>query len=381
MFREWIITVYLAVFQSFYKVFRLCPIKRKTAFIASFGDNILYIVHELERQTDEPFVIIKTPKCSIHFSRFSSGKVLDLKKPTHWIQAVYHLATSRIIFVDNYFGILAKMNLRPNVLLIQLWHAAGAIKRFGLEDPTFGFRSKHAQQRIRMVYRRFTHVVVGSDEMSAIFRKSFGVSDEAILRCGVPRTDFFFRPIEMKSVELILRRKFPVTSKKKIVLYAPTFRDNETSNSTIPFDVEKFCDVFCDEYVLFLRLHPAITHDFHNRYPGIVYDVSDVTNVNELLVITDILITDYSSIPFEFSILERPMIFFAYDLAEYRQTRGFWTDYGELVAGPVVTDTEGLIRVMKEGNYDIQRIRDFADQWNQYSTGTSSEKLINLLYK
>ncbi|MGY0691292.1 CDP-glycerol glycerophosphotransferase family protein [Virgibacillus sp. FSP13] len=380
MFREWIITVYLAVFQIIFRVFQLLPLQRKTTFVATFGHNCLYTIRALERETNQPFTIVKTPKCDIPFSNITSGKVLDFQSPLQWIESVYHLATSKVIFIDNYLGILAKMNLKPNVMCIQLWHAAGAIKRFGLEDTALKKRSNHAQKRINAVYQRFTHIVVGSDKMVTIFRKSFGNANATIFRCGIPRTDFFFDPIQKRSVTLALSKKYPITNQKKIVLYAPTFRDNEPANFTIPINVEKFCDEFCDEYVLFLRLHPAIKHDFQNKYPGIVYDVSDVTNVNDLLVITDILITDYSSIPFEFSLLQRPMIFFAYDLAKYSQSRGFWTDYSELVPGPIVTNTEDLIRVIQEDKYDMQRIKEFSAQWNQYSTGHSSESLIDTLY-
>ncbi|MEN1967733.1 CDP-glycerol glycerophosphotransferase family protein [Lentibacillus sp. N15] len=376
MFREWIITGYLLLFQLVFQLFRILPLQRKITLVATFGDNIVYTIRTLEKKTGQSFVIVKTPKCAIPFSDITSHKVLDLKSPTQWIASVYHLATSRIIFVDNYLGMLAKMKVKPQVLCIQLWHAAGAIKRFGLEDPAYQTRSTNAQKRIKAVYQRITHVVIGSEKMAPIFQQSFCNPELSMLRCGIPRTDFFFRPIEMKSVELVLHRKYPVTQEKKIVLYAPTFRDHNNADPHIPIDVDQFCDAFCDDYVLFLRLHPAIKHNFHNKYPGVVYDVSDVKDVSKLLVLTDILITDYSSIPFEFAILERPMIFFAYDLAEYQQTRGFWEDYEMLVPGPVVMNSEQLIKVMQAANYDFAQIRTFAATWNQYSNGHSSDDLV-----
>lgn len=380
MFREWLITIYLFVFHSVFRLCRVSPLQQKTTLVATFGDNIAYTIRALEKETNERFVIVKMPKCDIPFSEITTHQVLDFKAPVQWLKSIYHLTTSRVIFVDNYLGILAKMNLKPQVMCIQLWHAAGAIKRFGLEDPAFQTRSDHAKQRIQTAYQRITHIVCGSEKMTPIFQKSFGNPELAVLRTGIPRTDFFFHPIEMKSVQLVLQRKYPVTSEKKIVLYAPTFRDYDIVHSHIPIDVNKFCEAFCDDYVLFLRLHPAIKHDFHNKYPGIVYDVSDVKDVSKLLVLTDILITDYSSIPFEFALLERPIIFFAYDLAEYQQTRGFWQDYETLVPGPIVTNSADLIRVMHQADYDMERIRQFAEEWNQYSDGNSSENLIKAVY-
>lgn len=381
MVREALIAIYLFIFQIVFQTFRLFPFKQKTTFIATFGDNILYMIQELEKETDHPFVIIKMPSCSLPFSELTSRTVLRFDSPMQWIQAVYHLATSRILFVDNYLGILAKMKPKREVKCIQLWHAAGAIKRFGLEDPAFQTRSYRARKRIRTVYQRFTHVVVGSDRMVPIFRRGFGNSNMTVLRSGIPRTDFFFRPIEMRSVELVLQRKHPVIGQKKIILYAPTFRDYQASGESIPFDIDAFCAAFCDEYVLFLRLHPSISHHFQNQYPGFVYDVSDIRDVSTLFVVADILITDYSSIPFEFALLERPMIFFAHDLEQYERSRGFWQDYQMLVPGPVVRNSQELIDVMRDGVYDLDRIRAFAAEWNRYSTGRSSKNLIQTIYR
>lgn len=381
MVRETLIAIYLFIFQIIFQIFRLFPLQQKTTFVATYGDNILYTAQELEKETDHPFIIIRMPNCSLPFSELTTRTVLQFHSPMQWIQAIYHLATSRVIFVDNYLGILAKTKWKKEVLCIQLWHAAGAIKRFGLEDPGFQLRSSRAKKRIRTVYQRFTHVVVGTDRMTPVFRRGFGNQNMTILHSGIPRTDFFFRPAEMRSMELILQWKYPIIGRKKIVLYAPTFRDYKVNGGSIPFDLHAFCEAFCDEYVLFLRLHPSISQPFQNQYPGFVYDVSDVRDVSSLFVITDILITDYSSIPFEFALLERPMIFFAYDLMQYEQFRGFWQDYRTLVPGPVVTETEELIHVMQKGTYNLERIRTFAEEWNSYSTGRSSEKLIQTIYR
>jgi len=99
-----------------------------------------------------------------------------------------------------------------------------------------------------------------------------------------------------------------------------------------------------------------------------------------VLVGTDILITDYSSIPFEFSLLEKPMIFFAYDLDEYKETRGFGEDYEKLVPGPVVKDTDSVIEVIKQDQFDLGHVKAFAQEWNEYSNGDSSKRLIEALY-
>src|SRR5699024_4173809 len=260
-----------------------------------------------------------------------------------WARSVYHLATSRMIFVDNYFGFLAMASFKSNVKCIQLWHAAGAIKQFGLKDPSNDGRSPRAIQRFQQVYDRFDHVVVGSEKMAAIFRESFGLGDDRMLRTGIPRTDFYFEEASEAIASRELEQTFPSIGEKKVILYAPSFRDEDLDCAEIMLDVNRLYEEFAREYVLLLQLNPAIKGKFLNQYPEFVIDVSDYPDIHLLLVVTDVLVTDYSSIPFEFSLLDRPMVFFAYDLEEYEDARGFWEDYESLVPGPVVRDTESIV--------------------------------------
>lgn len=383
MVRELAIQLYLLVFRMFFYIFKLFPQKKKTTFVTSFGDNVLYTVNELERQTNNQIVILKTSQCKVDFETSTQRTVL-LFEPTHlldWVCSIYHLATSRMIFVDNYFGFLTVTKFKANVKCVQLWHAAGAIKQFGLKDPSNKDRSKAANERFQQVYHRFDHVVVGSEKMAEIFQESFGLGSEHMLRTGIPRTDFYFKLPSRYDTLDSLKQTYPAMRRKKIILYAPTFRDDLLHSSEIALDIDRLYKEIKGEYVLLLRLHPAIRGAFNNRYPDFIIDVSDYPDIHHLLVVTDLLITDYSSIPFEFSLLGKPMIFFAYDLEIYREARGFWEDYETLVPGPVVRDTENLVDVIKEDSFDYEMIQSFARQWNEYSDGESSKRLIEVLYK
>ncbi|MCJ7840628.1 CDP-glycerol glycerophosphotransferase family protein [Lederbergia sp. NSJ-179] len=343
----------------------------------------MYTANALKKmKPDVPIVILKTDACKVDFTGYSDWMILNVEpsSPIHWLRSVFHLATSSHIFVDNYFGFLAATSFKRDVACVQLWHAAGAVKKFGLKDPSIYYRTPQAMDRFQKVYQQFTQVVVGSEKMSAIFQQSFGISAERIIRTGIPRTDFFFDELNQQIVESDLAYHYPIVQQKRVILYAPTFRDNQMHISQLALDVAKMYHAFHEEYVLFLRLHPAIQEDWKNPFPDFVYDVSHLPNVNHLLMVTDLLISDYSSIPFEFSLLQRPMIFFAYDLEEYRRTRGFWEDYEKLVPGPIVQTTDELIAVIEKGEYDLKQIEAFAQDWNEYSRGNASEQLVQALY-
>lgn len=379
MVREAAILLYLFVFQFFFTIFSLCPQKKKTTFVASFGDNVLFAMRELEKQTDNQVIVLKTASCRVDFEQITNGIVLDFE-PRHflnWLRSIYHLATSQQIFIDNYFGFLAAIQFKPNVECIQLWHAAGAIKKFGLKDPSNKKRSSKAIQRFKKVYSRFDYVVVGSEKMADIYHESFGIGEEKILRTGIPRTDFFFDKRAMLEAANTIQKRFPLIQEKKVILYAPTYRENEFHVSSLPLDIDLIRKELKDDYILFLRLHPAVRLDLANQYPDFVFDVSDYPDVNQLLVVTDLLISDYSSIPFEFSLLQRPMIFFAYDLREYEKSRGFWEPYEQLVPGPIVKNTGDLLNVIQTDDFDYNKIANFANEWNMYSNGTSSKLLVH----
>lgn len=382
MIRELFIKIYLFLFRTIFNIAKLFPLRNKTVFVTSFGDNSEYVAEELDRRTNSKIIFLKTPGNRRDFTRFQHANEL-LFSPRHFrsfLWSIYHLATSSFIFVDNYYGFLAEIRFKKEVSCIQLWHAAGAVKKFGLEDPSIKTRSAAAKKRFQRVYDKFDYVVTGSDIMGDIYRQSFGLPENRILKTGIPRTDFFFDLEHMKQVKEKLQVDYSEFNGKKVLLYAPTFRERQLNSSDIALEIEVLYKNFHEDYVLLLRLHPAVTAHFQSEFEGFLYDVTKYEDINHLLVITDILITDYSSIPFEFALLKRPMIFFAYDLESYKKERGFWENYRIEMPGPVVQSTEGIVEEIKNGDSYQEEIEKFAAKWNKYSDGKSSEKLIRFLY-
>lgn len=383
MVRELAICFYLFVFKFLFTLFNLLPLRNKTTFVVSFGDNSQYVFEELRRQSIQTEVIFLCEKKVLHkFINYNEGTALPFVV-RNWIRAVFHLATSRHIFVDNYFGFLAAATFKDKVQCIQLWHASGAMKKFGLEDESIKTRTDEAKQRFLQVYSKFDQVVVGSDIMAEIFIKSFHLKKENILQTGIPRTDFYFNPHAKQEAVNSLICKHPVLKNKKIILYAPTYRDNELGHFELVLDVGKMAQELGIDYILMLRLHPAINHnvDYSTQFPDFVVDLSsNQYEINDLLVAADYLITDYSSIPYEFSLLRKPMIFFTYDLEKYKQDRGVMAGFEENLPGPMVKDTDSIIELIKSNRFDLSLVELYAEKWNQYSKGISSQKLVQTIF-
>ena len=386
MVRELAIFLYLLLFKIVFFYLNLLPLKEKITFVVSHGDNSNYVLQEVLKQNINVEVIVLCKKNNMClFIDYLEVIVVPFENLNvfHWLKSIYHLSTSRHILVDNYYGFLAAVEFKKEVQCVQLWHASGALKKFGLEDEKIKFRSEKAKQRFTKVYSKFHKVVVGSDEMATIFTKSFNLKEEQILITGVPRTDFFFNDIAMQKAKCKLRKKLPILKNKKVVLYVPTYRDKELKNYEIQLDINKIVKELGDEYILLLRLHPAVNNTIRisKLFTKNVIDVSSNTyNINELLVVADYLVTDYSSVCFEFSLLQKPMIFFTYDLEEYKQSRGVSEAFEHSIPGPIVRDTDSIIKLLHTNNFDLHAISRYSKTWNRYSNGNSSYNLVQHMF-
>lgn len=371
--RACLISSYLFLFQCIFLIFRAFPKQRKIVCVASFGDNIFYTTKQLSQLTDHEIVILREQQCTYPFDKSIARIVpFSITRPLWYIKSIYHLATASTVIVDNYFAFLSVTKFRKNTTCIQLWHAAGAIKKFGFEQPTTKTRSAADWRRFTKVYNRFDYTIVGSETMAEIFQASFGLAENKLKRTGIPRTDFFFDKDEMEKVRQRLTERLPIGGDKKVILYAPTFRLEHLQDYQLQLDFEQLYEALADDYILLLKLHPSVSSNCRLPYQDFIYDVSDYYDINHLLICTDILITDYSSVPFEFSLLELPMIFYAYDQEEYVLENGLLADYQNRMPGPVVRTTGEIINVISKEKFMMEKVKAFSEEWNQYSKGDSS---------
>ncbi|MBH9966632.1 CDP-glycerol glycerophosphotransferase family protein [[Bacillus] enclensis] len=383
MVRETAITLYLLFFRIVFSFFNLFPIERKVVFVTTFGDNNHYVLKEvIKHDPSIKTVVLKSKSCHYQFNDLTSTiLIFNSSNPMMVLKSIYHLATSKFVIVDNYYGFLAAASFRKEVECIQVWHAAGAIKKFGLRDPSNSSRSRRANKRFKQVYHNFHKVIVGSEGLTQIYNEAFDVKDHHILRLGIPRTDLFYDQEKMRLIRNELLRAIPAARDKKVLLYAPTYREQDLNHFTLHLDIQELHRQFSDTHILVVKLHRAIRNEqnLEEEFKGFVHDLSSYPNINDLLVITDCLITDYSSVPFEYSILEKPMIFFPYDLEAYSLERGFWEDYEGFVPGPIAYDTSEIVNIIKENRFDQEAIKEFKDHWNSYSKGNASYLLAKYL--
>ena len=294
----------------------------------------------------------------------------------------HHISTSKTIFMDNIFLPFSSIKIKNDTRLVQLWHGTGAIKKFGLECEKGWIKKLGINTN-----RNTTHLIVGSSYMKKIYKTAFEVEDEKIFNIGCPRTDILFNKQILKEKKDEFLIDYPELTDKKIILYAPTFRDNENKLDEIQIhlDINKLMSNLDENYVLGLRFHPHIASNIDlDKYilkanQNRVYNFSYYNKLNTLLIGSNILITDYSSIIYEYALTKKPMIFYCYDLAEFEKSgRGFYEDYKSIVPGPIAFKTDELVELIKKDaeNYDI---KEFLDIYLEKCDGNSRKRLYNLL--
>lgn len=356
--KKLIYAFYAFLFNLSAKLFKIK--NNRVAFVSmhneGFNDSLGEVRKVLEEKGGYEFVLITRKDLEMKLKNVPGALSFFFVKSRK-------LATSKFVFLNDNFLPMSGCNFQKDAVVVQLWHAEGVFKKFGLSIP----QPEQVRKNEIASNKRLSFVVCSSKNVVPYYAEAFGVSEDKVLPLGTPRTDRFFKKENLEAAKENFYKKYPSLKRKKLVLYAPTFRDDPEQNEKLleNFDAERLMKILGDEYALLLRLHPQIRPKTA-RLNGTI-DVTEYPDVRELVVVCDALITDYSSICMDFSLLDKKIVFFAYDLEEYRKSRDFYFDYADYVPGPVTPCVEDAAKALlapfdREKNEKFKRFNfDFAD--------------------
>ena len=303
------------------------------------------------------------------------------------LRYLYYMATAKVWVFDSRQPEFLRR--RKGTYYIQTWHGT-PLKRLALDmDDVFMAGESDIDTYKNFFVKNVStwdYLISQNPFSSETFRRCFDFHKE-MLEIGYPRNDILFRE-NTKEDNIRLRRRLGLPLDKKIILYAPTFRDDEFSEEDkyefqpkISFDVLK--RELGDEYVMIVKYHYLIMDAVDwSPYEGFIYHFDQSRDIAELFIVSDLLITDYSSVMFDYSILKRPMFFFAYDLDKYKnELRGFYFSYSGEMPGPISVTTEELIRDIKNYSPDeySEKYEKFCKKYNSVDDGKASTKVMELL--
>lgn len=275
---------------------------------------------------------------------------------------------------------------------VQTWHGTPLKKLAADMDEVHmpGTNTKQYKNNFLTEASKWDYLVSPNAYSTEIFKRAFQF-DQTMLETGYPRNDYLIVSNESKEIER-LKKQIGLPLDKKIILYAPTWRDNQFYGRgrykfELQLELDKMRAKFGEEYIILLRMHYLVAEHLEiSDYKGFVYDLSLHEDIRELYLISDVLITDYSSVFFDFANLRRPMLFYVYDIEEYRDIlRGFYIDFEEEAPGPLVKTTDALIeqlgRLDDMQNYYAQKYERFYDKYCCLEDGNASARVVETILR
>jgi CDP-glycerol glycerophosphotransferase (TagB/SpsB family) len=300
--------------------------------------------------------------------------------------AGYHLARARLFVVDDYFFPMYVVKKRPGTTFVQVWHACGAFKKFGYSVLEKGFGVDDAFVRRHPIHTNYDLSLVSAQRFAPFYAEAFRQPLERFTaRLGIPRTDLFFDAERVAATSAALRQRYGLgaAGERRVVLYAPTFRGERITRARSPIDLDLavLARALGRDHVLLVRAHPFVRArlELGRALAGFAIDVSDHPDINELMLVSDVLVTDYSSVMYEFALLERPMAFFAPDHAAYEAERGFYLDLARDLPGPIFETTDALAAYLAAGDFDLERVRRFRADSFDVADGRATARFVDEL--
>jgi len=364
---------------AYNRIFLRLPVRRRSVVFEShmgkqYSDNPRYIYEELVRSG-------LNYECTWVYARSTAGfpKEARLVKRGSW---AYYWALARARFwVDNQ-GMPPGLRKRAGTMYIQTWHGS-AFKRMGFDEPSLKQAPRNEQHRLQEAVNRFDVFLVRSEHDVRTLARAFRLRAE-LLPVGYPRNDALVRGVDPK-VLADLRKQLRIPDGRPVALYAPTFRPKPVQGRPEPppagFDLRRFADRFGDQLALLVRPHYLAKLPVPPGLPGTVLDVGHIHDVTPLLALADVLITDYSSVMFDYALLDRPMVFHVPDHADYvHRARGAYFDLAEHAPGPLTRDEDELFAALADlpalaAGY-AERRRRFVERFGEYDTGTAAKAVV-----
>lgn len=286
------------------------------------------------------------------------------------------------------------LNKKENQVYIQTWHGT-PLKRLANDMKVVRMPATTTARYKTNFYAetsRWDYLISPNRYSTNIFKTAFWMDKERIWEIGYPRNDVLINRKDDKEYINQIKRDLNLPKGKKIIMYAPTWRDDEFIKKgkylfDLKINLENLQKKLGNDYVILLRMHYLMSNALDlNGYEDFAIDVSEYSDVSELYLISDALITDYSSVMFDFGILKRPQFFFAYDIEKYANgLRGFYMDYMNDLPGEIITDEFILAEELRKMDEYKERYNDkierFYDKFCSLEKGNSSKYVGDYIYE
>ncbi len=351
----------------------ILPLWYKLCCIKKIRKSILFLEVRGEKMSSDFNLIVNELKKDQEFARYKVvTHYLTLDRGTRFkyikqcITLMPKLARAKYVLMNEGSTVVGALNLRKGTKLIQTWHGAGGLKKFGYSS---GDTKKY--------FGNEDLVTVSSDSVSQFYAEAMGISKEKIYSIGIPHTDLYFKNKFVKHCEK-LKEELVGKTNKKVILYAPTYR-GDISNPKDPqgLNLDLMYKHLGQEYMVISKLHGALRPVRRSyRHREFYMDMSSRWSIEEALMVCDILITDYSALIFDYALLGKPAVFYAYDLDDYEKHPGLFLDYRKDIPGKLVNNTMEVIKEIKNGCFNVTKMKEFKNNYMNSCDGCATKRLL-----
>ena len=357
------ITMQNIVFPVFYQIGKLRPVDRRlVVFADSHHDEVPYSMEDLHAWFADKDYKVRVMTRDCDSSGYLGGLCFMLKFMLLYARAGY-------VFICDNFLPAASCKKREGTVVVQMWHAGGMLKKYAYDTP----RDIPSYYKGN-VFRNYSLVVTSDDRCNSAYISGMRAEPSIVRGLGLSRTDRFFKEEYLESCRRQFLKWNPDAAGKRIVLWAPTFRGNAATPEIVDMAfLERLRAALGEGWLVLTKLHPHL-----QKHIG--EDACPIPT-ERLLPVTDVLISDYSSVIYDYLLLERPIVFYAPDLDYYVRKDQFYIDYHEM-PGPVVTDEAQLAEAVVAAymHPQTERIRSFRQTYMGACDGHALERLVTYLH-
>ena len=372
----------LAIFglKFIYFFIKLFPTKNKITMISRQSNNSTIdfdvLSEEINKQKKYKYVILAR--------KLEPGILKKIKYIFHMFVQMYHLATSKVVILDSYCVVVSLLNHKKDLLVIQMWHAMGSLKKFGksvlsTDTSTSALNKQMSKEEklelsnVMKMHNGYTYIFTSSEYCIPNFAEAFGYDESKLVVMPLPIVDRLTNKKYIENKIKEIKNEYKQTNNKKNIIYVPTFRVNENI-----LKIQELIDsVNYDKYNLIIKPHPLTIID--DKDERVIWDIK--YSSLDMMMISDYIITDYSAIVFEASLLNKPIYFYTYDYEEYVDQRNFYIDYKKEMPGLFTATAETIITSIEKDDYELDKIKYFSKKYIQLTDKTVCKEILNFIDK
>lgn len=358
-----LIKMLILILNLVYLILKIKKIEKNKVVMISRQSNemsidFMMLKKELENQNFNVVVLTKM---------IENGMVNKIKYAFYIFKIMFELSNSKVCIVDTYSIPVSILKQKKELIVIQIWHALGAVKKFGYQVVGNKEGSSKEIVEVFKMHKNYTYITCASEETKKIYTEAFDVEDSKVKVVGMPRVDY------IKDLENNFNKEiytdYPNLKLKKNIVYVPTFRKNQI------LDYSKFISSFNEEeFNIVVRPHPLDNTKIDEKYL-----IENKYNTYDLLHIADYIITDYSAISIEAAILNKPIYFYFFDIDSYKENRGLNINLFDEMKNATFTESSKINENIVNGEYNFEELKKFKEKYIQTININNTREIVKLV--